>query len=485
MATKYVTQAGDGDNSGDTLAKAYAAAAITWTTGNTYYIVGTITTALNPDAAGVIIRGDHATYDAGVIDGVAKGVFWADLSSIEVHGLEIKNCSRNGVRVSCDSNTTLTGILLSDLHIHNIGPGTAESAQEDGTGIFIRTSADTRAQLNGAIRNCVIHDCGRHGIDLRWRVMSMTVSGCTAYNCGTDVAGHGFRVNPMSETLTSGWTQVGGTDVYNRLYTSASDVPQRIVNYTDGVQLVQNTGTPTAPGANEWGLETVGCPLGGSGKCIYVNMGVGVSPNGKSLIVKRNTQGTIRFENCESYENVAAVAAEGHGASADDMAGPVVWVACNFHDNAGNGLSLNFSEDCEAQGCLLNDNTLAGVNVNLSDACAIKNCTADGNTTYGVRALTTSINLTVANTLARDNTDTGIGVSTATATTLTETTNAAADNGTNFTNATGTEARSGAGTWLAGVRAYDDLPLPLAPDIGAVQDRNAPGRRFGVGGGTL
>ena len=43
----------------------------------------------------------------------------------------------------------------------------------------------------------------------------------------------------------------------------------------------------------------------------------------------------------------------------------------------------------------------------------------------------------------------------------------------------------GLGTWIAGVRAYDDLPLPLAPDIGAVQDRTAPGRRFGVGGGTL
>jgi hypothetical protein len=42
-----------------------------------------------------------------------------------------------------------------------------------------------------------------------------------------------------------------------------------------------------------------------------------------------------------------------------------------------------------------------------------------------------------------------------------------------------------AGVWLAGVRAYDDLPLPLRPDIGAIQDRTAPGRRFGVGGGTL
>ena len=44
---------------------------------------------------------------------------------------------------------------------------------------------------------------------------------------------------------------------------------------------------------------------------------------------------------------------------------------------------------------------------------------------------------------------------------------------------------AGAGVWISGVRAYDDLPLPLSPDIGAVQDRTAPGRRFGVGGGTL
>lgn len=44
---------------------------------------------------------------------------------------------------------------------------------------------------------------------------------------------------------------------------------------------------------------------------------------------------------------------------------------------------------------------------------------------------------------------------------------------------------TGIGAWLSGIRAYDDLPLPLHPDIGAVQDRDAAGRRFGVGGGVL
>jgi len=39
----------------------------------------------------------------------------------------------------------------------------------------------------------------------------------------------------------------------------------------------------------------------------------------------------------------------------------------------------------------------------------------------------------------------------------------------------------GAATWVAGLRGHDDLPLPLHPDIGAVQDRSAPGRRHGVG----
>jgi len=38
--------------------------------------------------------------------------------------------------------------------------------------------------------------------------------------------------------------------------------------------------------------------------------------------------------------------------------------------------------------------------------------------------------------------------------------------------------------WSAGIRGLDDLPIPLNPDPGAVQDRTAPGRRFGVGGGT-
>jgi hypothetical protein len=43
-------------------------------------------------------------------------------------------------------------------------------------------------------------------------------------------------------------------------------------------------------------------------------------------------------------------------------------------------------------------------------------------------------------------------------------------------------AYRGLGAWAAGIRALDDLPLPLNPDIGAIQDRTAPGRRFGVGG---
>jgi hypothetical protein len=388
------------------------------------------------------------------------------------------------VRFSCDSNTTLTGIVLSDLVVHDI-PGAVDANQEDGTGIFVRTSSDTRAQINGTIRNCNVYNCGRHGIDIRWRVMALDVINCKAWNCGTVFAGHGFRVNPMFETLTTGWTQVAATDVYRRLYTSASDSPQRLVNYTDLVQLTKNTSTPTTPGANEWGLETSGCALGGSGKCLYINLG-GTNPDDKDILVKRNTQGPIRFINCEGYNNVAAVAAEGHGFSADDMAGPVQWIACHSHDNAGNGISCNMSENCEVQGSVLEDNTLAGINLTIADTINIYNVTADGNTTYGVRLLTANKAVTVKNALARNNTDTGIGASTETAATLTEATNVAYGNGTDFANATGnTTLTAGAGTWIAGVRAYDDLPLPLHPDIGAVQDRAAPGRRFGVGGGRL
>lgn len=38
----------------------------------------------------------------------------------------------------------------------------------------------------------------------------------------------------------------------------------------------------------------------------------------------------------------------------------------------------------------------------------------------------------------------------------------------------------GAGRWVAGVRAYDGLPLSLHPDIGAHQNRTLPGRRAGL-----
>ena len=63
--------------------------------------------------------------------------------------------------------------------------------------------------------------------------------------------------------------------------------------------------------------------------------------------------------------------------------------------------------------------------------------------------------------------------------------NAVATVGTDTSAASGSSTVKATGTWVAGIRAIDDLPLPLHPDIGAVQDRTAAGRRFGVGGGTL
>jgi hypothetical protein len=75
----------------------------------------------------------------------------------------------------------------------------------------------------------------------------------------------------------------------------------------------------------------------------------------------------------------------------------------------------------------------------------------------------------------------------------TDVTNGTVDTGTYTTGdpelsssyAPGNSALKGVGTWIAGIRAYDDLPLPLHPDIGAVQDRDYPGRKVSVGGGQL
>jgi hypothetical protein len=49
----------------------------------------------------------------------------------------------------------------------------------------------------------------------------------------------------------------------------------------------------------------------------------------------------------------------------------------------------------------------------------------------------------------------------------------------------GNASQKATSTWIPGILALDELPLPLHPDPGAVQDRNYPGRRFGVGSGSL
>jgi len=491
MATYYVTQAG-----GETIESATAKSITEFNAntggfvaaGNTIYLVGTITTQVAIPASGtagspIVLRGDYSGGAGTVTVAASNGIACTSKNYIELYNITVANCALIGI------------------YVYNVCAGwvidgcTVTKCQK---GIYIEGPASgTSFSENHSLIDCVSSGHQYSGFHALQLIRNVTYTNCKADGNGTAAGAHGFSAGPNRNNIVTGATNPGGT-----VFKSASAIGYtvtHVANLTDDTAyLTENPGAEATVGSGEWDQD-------GSG---YVYFNIGEAIAGKVIYCFSSGAENIKYVKCEAMNTVAFGGTEGAGFQADDHCTSATYVGCVAHDNDTQGFHSNGGLSIKYHGCVSYNNGTSGfhgyngplnaewVNCTAFDnggngfylgqtagfVGTVTNCISDDNTQYGITAagaatLVLNYNNWYGNGTGAESVPAG--------TTKTPATQWTYDPQLGADFSVGNALLKGTGLWVAGVRAYDDLPLPLRPDIGAVQDRTAAGRRFGVGGGVL
>lgn len=456
MTDYYIDPVDGNDTTGDGLGEATAwktwakvGTTNSWAAGNTYYQKGgttgtgqiRLTNATGPtDVAGAAGSPITITTKSGwgtgyaVLNGAGTldfGIFSNTLSKyINVSNFEVKNCTTRGIYIRNSLNIALDCYCtFENNYIHDI----TGSEVGEATGIW-------GAGTNAMVRNNIVTDCGDDCI--HWEGDGISIIGNNIARPGTDASNSGDNIQ-----IANGAS--GAVVINNVCDHSNVDEKQCII--------VQDADPATC------------APVLISGNtCVFPVLNAGTSVT-KAVFI--GVPGTVSGNRVTG--GVYGVWIEG------TAVGPVYVYGNIVTDSYSRGIAVNFTG---TEYCYVRNNTICDVvgdGINQYDASVegdISNnvVTGCGRGIYKAgTAVTASTNCQYGNTSGYVGWQPSAG-------------NLSADPllQSDYSLGAGSPARS-AGTWIAGVRAYDDLPLPLHPDIGAVQDRTAPGRRFGAGGGTL
>lgn len=343
--------------------------------------------------------------------------------------LELRNAVRNGFfGYTVTASNTTRNQKIEGTYIHDIGPGIRSPASENdlevGTCLLFRgtnTSTGT-AILDGAVaHDNIIENCGKHGIDFRYRVLNFAATSNTCSQAGLTATGHCISTHPFNQNSWSpAWTDADGAGagtVYYHDILSVNDTDQRMVNYTTSTILTKVAST-TTPAVGEWSRTSAGvgaCTGAAANGCLYVNTGGVVTS--QVIVFKRHAHGPFKIVGNTTFESQSGVdTAEGHGIDADDLSGPGV-IAQNWsYDNYGTGIQVFYGENIRMNGNVVNDNGRQGINI-----YACTNCIADANTAvsngdlgiYGGGVTSTGVKL--RNNIAYGNQTRGISMNSATA----------------------------------------------------------------------
>lgn len=383
MATTYVDKSAavDGDGTTESTPRNVVP---TLTTGNTYlFKVGVnVGQQLTIPADSITLGAYGSGGGKAKIDGASTlnyGIYGIAVSGVTVSDFEIYGTRKGGVHIENDTaSTTKTDIVIKRCLVYNVDPGgllnNTEANIRIGTGILVGSGPTTGlAAINRVrIEDCVVHHCGRFGIDIRWRTLNVTRKRCRVYTCGYQAPGHGISSHPIGSTLTSGWTSSAGGDgnIFKRARASTNDVEQLLTDGTDALMLTKVGGTTPAYG--EWSVDATQ---------IYVN--IGVNPNGKSLLLKRHLHGPFLDMDHVVYDIRDFTGVEGHGIDGDDSSGPMTILRCISYGNQGAGFNHNYGESITHRACLAYNNTKQGFKwLNIATPKAY-GCTAGNNATRG------------------------------------------------------------------------------------------------------
>lgn len=172
MATYYVSQSGAGAKDGSKAAPfaiGDQGTAWTWTGANTYYILGTLTTAIDISGKNDLeLRGDDADYP-GVINGISGDPIYVHGGSARsiIRNITVTNASGNGrVYVIGGSNHLIDGVVCN---VASIRVGVSGSTANGSVikNCTVRNWTSTAIYMayctNGLISNCTVEDCGTAG----------------------------------------------------------------------------------------------------------------------------------------------------------------------------------------------------------------------------------------------------------------------------------------------------------------------------------
>jgi len=238
------------------------------------------------------------------------------------------------------------------------------SLDRHGISVAKEAAATTATVSDIVFENCRAYNNGGHGFYVS-AATAVRFKKCVAYQNGAAAVdgGHGFTARWNRTDVTSGWTVVSG-NVYKRTLTAPEAAGS--VDYmqsTPYAKVTKNTGTPTTPGAGEFGVS--------AGE-LYVN--IGVNPSGVAIRYAWGRCGDIGFIDCASYDNVANVAApylEGHGFAFDDFTEDSFAERCISYGNDGAGFSLNRGDDNQVRNCIAYGNGSNAVACNTASGISL------------------------------------------------------------------------------------------------------------------
>jgi hypothetical protein len=503
MATLWVTQSGTGGGTGADYANSIALASVTWAAGNTYYLADTITSIVAPTASGtsgneIIIRGDGPGHPGQVV--VSSGSAYtassardyiklinlpmattAAASAVLVNGnnVTVQGCAitsaKNGIEIQ--SSAARSNVVIDDNDI------VCSSAAESG-GVFLGANTTNAYNYititNNRISN--IGTTGSYGISLnqagsvasaRWTITGNVIGGA---------GGIGIRV--MADASAGTVNDVIVRD--NQVSRAAAGIrASRIRSSTSAYGsnfIAGNICTDNGPSVAS-GIEVVDCQyLEISGNDCLRQTTAGADGNGV-LVGNGCSSVKVLYNHCA--DNVGS-ASDNSGCGVMVLSCPNVEVYGNWGSGNKHGLwlaggdgTLTGAVKCNTfAGC--SDDGAVCLNVVPAAAVAVTDNIFTGSGPYGFDR--ESGGAGGEQTLAR-NTFFGFtsGYRNQTAGTGDSMTDPALGND---LQAHAEDCRASA-TWVATVFGSDALPIPLRPDRGAVQDRNAAGRRFSIGGTAL
>lgn len=317
------------------------------TTSNKSLIGGTAAAPVYYGAYGP----SHLPRPKFITTNTATGIFNQSRRShyiVEDWHFDMEGAEINSLYISATSLGDVTNVRIRRCLFENAGG--------DFAGLYIGREASAFVTYNVEVHQCVFRGNGADGITVL-ACSGVLVKDCVGYDNGSEGpnGGHNFRLSSRKNTVTSGWSLVGGT-IYRRAL-AAHELDVYFVQTPTYARATKTTGP--SPSAGQFSVYD-------DAGTLYLYINNNANPSGVSITFVWDACVGCVFEGCVSFNslwNRAAPFQEGHGLSLDDFVSNCQIIGCVSFNNEGLGISINGGDNNLIQGCLIYNNSMRGVSV--------------------------------------------------------------------------------------------------------------------------